>query len=123
MPECDFIAENNRAIEFNQQWLNFSIPPDSTANNKIANCVRYAPVTDATTNNLTTALPNGTGQCTADSFNTMQTIECTEYVYASDERNIQTEVSSKKIHSFTDIFARSTNLMCDTFQLNASEII
>lgn len=84
MPECEDITVNNRELEFNQPWLNFAIPPDSAANKKVHSCVRYAPIA--------AALTNGTGQCTADSFNKEQTIECTEFVYATDERNIQTEV-------------------------------
>lgn len=81
MPECDGINAENR--EFDQRWLNFTIPLDSTANNnKVANCVRYAPSTWS----------NETRQCVPESFNTMQTVQCTEYVHASDERNIQTEV-------------------------------
>lgn len=38
--------------------------------------------------------------CAAESFNTMQTIQCTAYVYASDERNIHTEVSTPSLKIF-----------------------
>lgn len=87
MPECEDITVNSRQLEFNQPWLNFTIPPDPATDKSVHSCVRYAPIS------------NGAGQCTADSFDTQQTIECTEFVYATDEQNIQTEVCSleKKI--------------------------
>lgn len=84
MTECDDITVNNRDLEFNQPWLNFSIPSDSD----YKKCYRYAPTAAA-------ALSNGTGQCAADAFNTTHTIKCNEFVYASDERNVQTEVLFK----------------------------
>lgn len=132
MSECDVISVDNRELEYNQRWLNLAIPPDSTTNNKLANCVRYAPATK--TKNFTTALSNETTQCSAESFNTTQTIECTEYVHASDERNIQTEVSTQnQIHSFKFefdiifVFIHLCSHTCacvrDTFQLISSEII
>lgn len=83
MPECDGIDEDNRKLEYNQRWLKWAIPPDATTHKKVAKCIRYAPI----------AQSNETKQCAAESFNRMQRIPCTEYVYKTDERNIQTEVS------------------------------
>lgn len=107
MPECDEINEDNHKLEFNQQWLNWAIPLDTIENNnhKVDNCVRYAP----------SMRTNRTRHCAAESFDPMQTIECTEYVHASDERNIQTEVfirfflnENSSIHSFK--FSRSSRI-------------
>lgn len=80
MPGCD-IGENNREIKFDQPWLKNAIP---FSKGKIDSCYRYA-------------LKNETNgvkmdQCSADLFDTSKTIACSEYVYASDEKNVQTEV-------------------------------
>lgn len=81
MPECD-IGENNREIAFNQTWLQFAIPSNDT----LDSCVRYASFNgQQTAENV---------QCSADFFNTSSTIECSEYIYASDESNVQTEVEN-----------------------------
>lgn len=84
VPECD-VGENNRDIPFDQPWLKNAIP---SSNGKIDNCHRFA-------------LSNNThpenGRCSADMFDPNRTIACSEYIYASDEKNIQTEV---RIHSF-----------------------
>lgn len=82
MPECDVDGVNNRDLVYNQQWLRYAIPFND---GKYDNCYRYAP----THSTITT----GSGQCSADMFNTSMKIACTEFVYASDERNIQTEVN------------------------------
>lgn len=87
MPECEDITLNSRELEFNQPWLNFTIPPDPATHKSVHSCVRYAPIA---------AQSNGAGHCTADSFDMTQTIECTEFVYETDERNIQTEVCSSE---------------------------
>lgn len=81
VPECE-VDNNNRGLPFNQPWLNNAIP---TKNGKLSNCLRYAP------RNLTTNL-NGPEQCSADMFDTSVEIACTEFVYSSNERNLQTEV-------------------------------
>lgn len=86
MPECDDDIDI-RELQYDQPWLHFAIPSSSA--NKIENCVRYAPLL----RNETSARQGGSNQCTSDMFNTSQTIACSEYVYASDEKNIQTEVS------------------------------
>ncbi|XP_031636514.1 solute carrier family 22 member 6-A-like [Contarinia nasturtii] len=82
VPECD-IGENNRDITYDQAWVRSAIP--TLSDGKLKNCVRYAPVSD------------GTGifsnKCSADMFNTSVEIECTEFIYSSDERNIQTELN------------------------------
>lgn len=76
MPECEE-GEDNRQIPFNQSWLHYAIPSNDTQKN----CIRYAPKNGLNNN-----------QCNADFFNTSSRIECSEYIYASDERNVQTEV-------------------------------
>lgn len=81
MPECDIDGVGNRDLLYDQQWLPYAIPH---SDGKYDNCYRYAP------KHSTAAI--GSGQCNADMFNTSMKIACTEFVYASDERNIQTEV-------------------------------
>lgn len=76
MPECEF-AVNNRDLQYNQPWVNYAIP---FKNDKPDNCYRFAP------KNWTAA------QCNADMFDVFTKIPCTEYVHATDERNLQTEV-------------------------------
>lgn len=81
MPECD-IGANNREIQYDQPWLHFAIP---YSNGKIKNCVRYAP-----------SERNGTEEskmhCNTEMFDVSREIACTEYIYSSDEMNLQTEV-------------------------------
>lgn len=79
VPECEFSENNNRDLPFNQPWLNNAIP---SMNGKLDNCYRYAP------KNKTAE----SGKCNADMFDTSTKIPCTEYIHASDERNMQTEV-------------------------------
>ena len=82
MPECD-IAENNRNIPYDQPWVSHAIP---MKNEKLDNCVHYA---------LENSTADEAGHCSADtSFDTSKEIPCTEFIYASDERNVQTEVNS-----------------------------
>lgn len=78
VPECEF-SEDNRDLPFNQPWLNNAIP---SKNGKLDNCYRYAPKNEAIE----------PGKCSADMFDTSMKIPCTEYIHASDERNMQTEV-------------------------------
>lgn len=78
MPECE-VGNNNRELAFNQPWLNYAIPSE---NGKYDKCYRYAPKSNL----------NDPGKCSADMFDTSKRIECTEYIYASDEVNLQTEV-------------------------------
>lgn len=80
MPGCD-IGENNREIEYDQPWLNFAIPH---SNGKIKNCVRFAPLEGH---------ESESDRCSAEMFNRSIEIECFEFIYASDETNIQTEVN------------------------------
>lgn len=80
IPECD-IDGNNRNVPFDQPWLQNAIP---FIQNKIDRCHRYAP------RNGTSVVTND--RCDADMFDKTKLIECSEYVYASDERNVQTEV-------------------------------
>lgn len=77
VPECEF-GENNRDLSYDQPWLKNAIPPFKE---KFDSCQRYAPKNWITS------------QCSADMFNVSTKIECTEYIHASDERNLQTEVN------------------------------
>lgn len=79
VPECD-VGENNRDIPYNQKWVNFAIP--TASNGKLKNCVRYASLDSN----------DGSIQCAADKFNISEEIECTEYIYETNEKNMQTEV-------------------------------
>lgn len=78
MPECD-LGVNNREIPFDQPWLPNAIP---YSDGKIESCFRYAPKNQTKTED---------GQCSAEMFDKVE-ITCSEYVYASQERNLQTEV-------------------------------
>ncbi|XP_031629050.1 solute carrier family 22 member 7-like isoform X2 [Contarinia nasturtii] len=80
VPECD-VGGNNRDIEYDQPWLRFGIP--TSDDGLLKDCVRYAPI-----NKSLSGAFNG---CSADMFDKSQEIECSEYIYASDERNVQTE--------------------------------
>lgn len=82
MPECDAVGVNNRELTFNQPWLRYAIP---SSDGQYDNCYRYAPTHSNT---------SGPGQCSTDMFDTSKKIACTEFVYASGERNIQTEVKN-----------------------------
>lgn len=85
MPECD-IGENNRQIAYDQPWLQNAIP---YSNDKYESCVRYASV-----NKSESFIANEKDfQCFNNSFNTLERIECSEFIYASDEQNMQTEVN------------------------------
>lgn len=73
---------NNREIQYDQPWLRSAIP---FPKNKADKCFRYA-------------LKNYTqirgDQCNGEMFDNSTKIACTEFVYASDEKNVQTEVRS-----------------------------
>lgn len=81
MPECEF-GVNDRDLPYNQSWLRHAIP---TTNEKFASCSRYAPKDWIT------------AQCSEDMFDAATEITCTEYIHASDERNLQTEVRHHRI--------------------------
>lgn len=81
MPECEF-GPNNRDLPFNQTWLTNAIP--LMENGKFDSCHRYAP------------MRTKSGECSANMFNTSRRIACSEYVYASDEKNVQTEVNKNE---------------------------
>lgn len=85
MPECDISETNNRDIRYDQPWLRHAIP---STNGKYDKCFRYA------IKNQTSSEVN---QCNADIFDNSTKIECTDYIYASDEKNIQTEVRATKL--------------------------
>lgn len=80
MPECED-GKNNRDIIYDQLWLKNAIP---TKDKKLESCYRFKP------KNFTISEPPN--QCTADMFDSTTKITCTEYIYASDENNLQTEV-------------------------------
>lgn len=80
VPECEF-GLSNRQLPFNRSWLSDAIP---SKDGKFDNCHRYAPM-----NFNKSEEPH---QCTADMFNTSMKIACSEFIYASDEKNVQTEV-------------------------------
>lgn len=80
--ECD-AGENDREIEYDQPWLHNAIPYE---NGKIKNCVRYARLERNETGTLA-----GRDQCTAEKFDRSSEIACAEYIYSSDEKNLQTE--------------------------------
>lgn len=82
MPECD-VVKDNQLSAYEQTWLQYAIP---TSNGKIEKCVRYAPLYKNNDSSI------GSDSCTADAFNTSDKIACSEFIYASDERNVQTEV-------------------------------
>lgn len=80
MPECDIAQTNNRDIAYDQPWLQYAIP---STDGKYEKCFRYA---------IKNHTSFETDQCNADMFDNSTKIECTEYIYGSDEKNIQTEV-------------------------------
>lgn len=51
---------------------------------KLKNCMRYASIHEN----------SQSYECTSTSFNTSAEIECSEFIYATDEKNIQTEVQT-----------------------------
>lgn len=79
VPECD-VGENNREISYDQLWLKDAIPKSE---NGFENCFRYA------SNNSYTSKEH---ECDRDQFDTNRRIQCTEFVYKTDETNVQTEV-------------------------------
>lgn len=81
VPECD-VGDNNREINYDQPWLSYAIPTSSS--NGFESCVRYAPKN----------ISSSGSQCSPDHFDTSKQIKCSEYIYSSDEKNIQTEVLS-----------------------------
>lgn len=82
MPNCD-IGENNREISYDQPWLSNAIPSSSGT---FDSCSHYA---------LKDNILIRPGQCNANVFNTSMKVKCSEFVYASDEKNLQTEVSQR----------------------------
>lgn len=85
VPECE-LDKDGREVGYNQTWLQFAIP---YSNGREKNCVRYAPLVG---NN--TKFTSGKDQCDAKMFDTTREVECSEYVYSTDEKNLQTEVKN-----------------------------
>lgn len=86
MPECE-AGKSNRILPYNPPWLKNAIPFE---NGKIDRCHRFTP------KNRTIMEP--AHQCSADMFDPSTKIACTEYIYASDEKNVQTEVPKQPIY-------------------------
>lgn len=86
IPECE-LDKDGREVGYNQTWLQFAIP---YSNGRVKNCVRYAPIVG---NN--TKFTSGKDQCDAHMFDKSREVECSEYVYSTDEKNLQTEVQIK----------------------------
>lgn len=86
IPECE-LDKDGREVGYNQTWLQFAIP---YSNGRVKNCVRYAPIVG---NN--TKFTSGKDQCDAQMFDKSREVECSEYVYSTDEKNLQTEVQIK----------------------------
>lgn len=85
IPECD--VGDNREIVYEQPWLRNAIPIAENSNGKLNNCVRYAPRIK------NSSIESSTEKCDIDIFNTSEQIECSDFVYATDEKNVQTEVN------------------------------
>lgn len=85
IPECE-LDKDGREVGYNQTWLQFAIP---YSNGRVKNCVRYAPLVG---NN--TKFTSGKDQCDAQMFDKSREVECSEYVYSTDEKNLQTEVKN-----------------------------
>lgn len=80
VPECDVASTNNRELIFDHPWLKNAIPKSE---NGFENCFRFAP------NN---SFEPNEHKCDGDQFDTTRQIQCTEFVYKTDETNVQTEV-------------------------------
>ncbi|XP_055297915.1 organic cation transporter protein-like [Sitodiplosis mosellana] len=77
VPECD-VGDNNREISYDQPWLKYAIPHSS---NGYENCVRYAPINSSASSH----------ECNINNFNSLKQIKCDEFIYTTDESNVQTE--------------------------------
>lgn len=98
MPECD-VGANNREIPFNQSWLENAIP---FSDGKINQCQRFAP--------MNRTIADG-GECSADMFDTSLEIACSEYIHASDEINVQTEVNQPSNYpTISSLFSFGKNI-------------
>lgn len=80
MPSCD-VGDNNREISYDQPWLKYAIP---SSKNGFESCVYYA------RNN---SFAENESQCSRELFNKSNEIKCTEFIYKTDEINVQTEVN------------------------------
>lgn len=93
-------------MPYNQTWLRSAIPYPL---NKIDRCHRYAPRNETKVD----------GQCSADLFDNTKLIECSEYVYAGDEKNVQTEVRPnshlKKLRNISILFPIIGQCFSSTF--------
>lgn len=74
-------------LQYDQSWLSYAIPSKSDSFEK---CFRYAPVNIS--ENSESLIENA--QCDEKLFDTTKRIECTEFVYRTDEKNVMTEVRS-----------------------------
>lgn len=85
IPECD-VGNENRDIGYDQIWVKYAIPK---SRDEFEKCVRFAP--------NKTAVPFDEEelafqQCSREQFDTSKQIQCSEFIYRTDETNVQTEV-------------------------------
>lgn len=88
IPECD-VENENREIGYDQFWLKYAIPKSKDGFEK---CVRFAPNKSAEWHVLDERELD-VQHCSRQQFDTSEQIRCTEFIYRTDERNVQTEVS------------------------------
>ncbi|XP_055299839.1 organic cation transporter protein-like [Sitodiplosis mosellana] len=86
IPECD-VGENSREIAYDQPWLRNAIPTIENSNGKMENCVRYASL------DRNSSTESSLAKCGPDMFNKSLIVKCSEFIYATDERNVQTELN------------------------------
>lgn len=85
-----------RETGYDQNFLEYAIPKSK---NGFANCHRFAPNNSILQNELNGehgTVRDETEQkekfCNRDMFDRTEKIQCTEFVYKTDETNVQTEV-------------------------------
>lgn len=79
------MSNNNGIVEFDQPWLSQAIP---LSNRSFENCLRFE---------VNRSIPIESGQCLDSYFNRAQTRKCDDFVFKTDERNIQNEVSVNEL--------------------------
>lgn len=81
VPECDVVAYNG-SVQFDQPWLSRAIPLTNTS---IENCLRFK---------VNQSVPVENDQCLESYFDRTVMRKCDDFVFKTDERSIQNEVSS-----------------------------
>lgn len=87
IPECDSPEGQNA---YRPDWLRHAIPIG--ANGKPSQCLRYAAAAADTSGESNSGLT-----CPAWSFNQSATVECDEFVFATDEVTLVNEVGNEAI--------------------------